>query len=182
MVRFSYLLQVGEISMENSENLELIKKIKREYITYERHYSDFLEEESQENKDLVKQSEKILKLLFKEKTGLDADEDLSHSIAFANFLSELNKWHQEEMKKFNHYFLLSNQVEIEIIELEQLMDDDNPAYLYWVFTNKINLELIKESFTDQAVIDLIVKTMEDLNKKNEMLEELKQSEIYQLLL
>lgn len=166
--------------MKNSENLELLKEIKKEYVIYEKHYSAFLEEESQVNRDLVQQSEKILKLLFREKTGLNAEKDISHSIAFANFLSELNKWHQEEKKKLEHFFLLSDQVEKEVIALENLMGEENPAYLKWALNDEINLELIKESFKEQEIIDYIVKTMEDLNKKNEVLEELKQSEIYQL--
>lgn len=166
--------------MKNSENLELLKEIKREYVIYEKHYSAFLEEESSVNRDLVQQSEKILKLLFREKTGLNADEDISHSIAFANFLSKLNKWHQEEKKKLEHYFLLSDQVEKEVIALENLMGEENPAYLKWAFSDEINLELIKESFEEQEIIDYIVKTMKDLNEKNEVLEKLKQSEIYQL--
>lgn len=168
--------------MKNSENLELLKEIKREYVIYEKHYSAFLEEESSVNRDLVQQSEKILKLLFREKTGLNADEDISHSITFANFLSKLNKWHQEEKKKLEHYFMLSDQVEKEVIALENLMGEENPAYLKWAFSDEINLELIKESFEEQEIIDYIVKTMKDLNEKNEVLEELKQSEIYQLLL
>lgn len=167
--------------MKNSENLELLKEIKREYVIYEKHYSAFLEEESSVNRDLVQQSEKILKLLFREKTGLNADEDISHSIAFANLLSKLNKWHQEEKKKLEHYFLLSEQVEKEVIAFENLMGEENPAYLKWAFSDEINLELIKESFEEQEIIDYIVKTMKDLNEKNEVLEKLKQSEIFQLL-